>query len=321
MKDLKRILPVALMVVTFLLTACGSGDLSDKYNKKVVCTSFAAYDWTRNIIGDVEGFDIIYLTKSGVDLHSFTPTTRDLVDISTADLVIYIGGPSDMWVLDATKNKVNPRQQVLALMDILSDKVVEEELVEGMTEEEEEEEEEIEYDEHVWLSLENAMLSSDRICSALSEIDSENAASLASNNERYQNELASLRESYLTKVAAKEKNTILVCDRFPFRYMFDELSLEYYAAFPGCSAESEAVFDTIVFLSNKIDELGLSSICVLEGSNQEISRVVIDNANTKNVEVLTLNSLQSISQTDIEDGVSYLSLMEENLDTILKLLD
>lgn len=314
-KYIKGLVLAGLFLATLFLSACGQAGREISYNKKIISTTFSAYDWACNVVGATEGYDLLYLTKSGVDLHSFNPTSRDITDIATADLVIYIGGPSDQWVKDAIKNKVNPKQQVICLMDFLKNQIVEEELVEGMTEKEEEEEG-IEYDEHVWMSLDNASLVTKEIASILASIDSPNASTFESNAVNYTDKLTSLKADFQGKMQERTKDTILVCDRFPFRYLFDEFDLKYYAAFPGCSAESEAGFDTVVFLSNKVDELNLSFVCVLENSPGQISKVVLDTAKKKDVEVLTLNSLQSISLKDIEVGASYISIMEDNLKTI-----
>ena len=314
---IRKIVLAGFLLTTLAFSACGNSG-ENAYKKKVVSTTFAAYDWTKNVVGN-EDIDLIYLTKSGVDLHSFNPTTKDIAELSTADLVIYIGGPSDLWVEDAIKNKVNPNQQVICLMDILSDSIVEEEVVEGMTEEEEEEEG-LEYDEHVWMSLDNAVKVTKEIASRLSLIDGSAKAVFEGNCDAYVEKLTSIKASFAKETEAAGRDTIIVCDRFPFRYLFDEFGLKYYAAFPGCSAESEAGFDTVVFLSNKVDELEVNNVCVLENSPGQISKVVLDSASKKDVGVLTLNSLQSVSQADIDAGKSYISYMEDNLETISKLI-
>lgn len=313
-KYIKGIVAIGFLLTGLFLSSCGRDGREHYYNKKIVSTTFSAYDWASNVVGNTQGYDLLYLTKSGVDLHSFNPTSRDITDIATADLVIYIGGPSDQWVKDAIKNKVNPNQQVICLMDYLKDRIVEEEIVEGMSEEDEEEG--IEYDEHIWMSLDNAMLVTEEIALGLSEIDADNAKIFELNANAYIEKLNLIKNDFNEEMKVRTKDTVLVCDRFPFRYLFDEFGLKYYAAFPGCSAESEAGFDTVVFLSNKIDELNLSFVCVLENSPGQISEVVLDTAKKKDVEVLTLNSLQSISQKDIDAGISYISIMEENLKTI-----
>lgn len=313
-KKLRMFSGLGLLIATFLLNGCAQRPETE-YNKKVVSSTFSAYDFSKNILDGVDGYDVSYLTTSGTDLHSFVPTTKDIVNLATADLVIYIGGPSDEWIEDAIKNKVNPNQKVICLMELLKDSIVEEEFIEGMTEEEEEEEG-IEYDEHVWMSLDNASVIAKEISLKLSEIDPSNKPSFDKNLEKYVSKLDTLRADFEKGIKEGTKDTVIVCDRFPFRYLFDEFDLKYYAAFPGCSAESEAGFDTVVFLSNKISQLNVDYVCVLENSPGEISKVVLDSSDKKDVGVLSLNSLQSVSMADVDSGASYLGIMRDNLETL-----
>ena len=197
------------------------------------------------------------LLDKGVDLHNFQPTAEDIMKVATCDLFIYTGGESDAWVEDALKESVNPDMKVINLMETLGGSVKEEEIVEGMEceEEEEEGEEEAEYDEHVWLSLKNASILCRAIEEAIASIDPANAAVYEENLKNYQDSLHSLDVSYQEAVDASALKTLLFGDRFPFRYLTDDYGLTYYAAFVGCSAETEASFETITFLTGKVDEL------------------------------------------------------------------
>lgn len=283
----------------------------------VVCTIFPEYDWVKNVAGENDDVEISFLLDDGVDLHSYQPTADDIVSVSSCDMFVCVGGESDEWVWDVLRQNTNDDMIVINLLDVLGDKVKEEEIVDGMEpEEDEEDEEETEYDEHVWLSLKNARIIVSHIAAKLGEIDGENAAAYTSNADDYNAKLSSLDLEYEEAVSAAKFNTLVFGDRFPFRYLTDDYSLSYYAAFSGCSAESEASFETIIFLANKVDELGLGCILKIEGDNNKIAETVKNNTSSKNQTVLTLNSLQSTTAKDAEDGVTYLSVMTENLETL-----
>ena len=292
---------------------------SDSGKITIVATIFPAYDWVKNVLGThTEEAELTLLLDNGVDLHSFQPTAEDILKISTCDFFIYVGGESDAWVEKALKGTVNKEVKVISLMDALGDAVKEEELVEGMQEEEheeehEEEEEGPETDEHVWLSLRNAEVLVKAIAETLSEIDAENAADYNKNAASYIEKLQALDKEYEKAVREGSTNTVLFADRFPFRYLVDDYGLNYFAAFAGCSAEAEASFSTITFLSGKLDELQLPAVLVLEGSDRRIAQTVVDNTSSKDCEILVMNSMQGTSSEDIKAGASYLSIMEANL--------
>ncbi len=225
-------------------------------NKKptIVTTIFPIYDWVKNIAG--ESVNIEGLFKNGADLHNYQPTVQDIVKISNCDLFIYVGGESDSWVSDALKTSTNQNRIVINLLEAIGEKLKEEEIVEGMQFEKENydnDEDDVEYDEHVWLSLQNAKILCSSIKDALCTLDDENKTAYEKNYEEYCKKLIDLDNQYKTVVCSASKNAILVADRFPFRYLVDDYNLYYFAAFLGCSAETEASFKTIKFLSDKID--------------------------------------------------------------------
>ena len=314
---MKKIISIflALFIITGILAGCRSGESSgaarDK-KLKIVATIFPEYDWVKQILGDkAQDVELTILLDSSADLHSFQPTVDDIIKISTCDLFIYVGGESDRWAEDALKEVVNKDMTVLNLLDILGDSVKEEETVEGM--QGKEEEEEPEFDEHVWLSLKNAQIFCAAIADALAKIDPGNAKAYADNAAAYEARLAGLDGKYREAVDSAPVKTVLFGDRFPFRYLTDDYGLEYYAAFAGCSAETEPSFETIIFLAKKTDELGLKSILQIETSDGSVPRAIRDNTATKDQEILILNSLQSTSSDDIKNGVTYISVMEDNL--------
>lgn len=316
-------------------------------NKKIsiVTTIFPEYDWVREIIGNhADKFEITYLMNKGVDLHSYQASAEDIAKVSSADLFIYVGGESDTWAEDAIAEATNKDMKVINLLNSLGSDVKEEEVVEGMAAEDEhdhdhseeakdhdhseedkdhdhaKEGEEVEYDEHVWLSLKNAQKLVMDIEADIESLDPDNAADYAANAKAYVQKLDELDKEYQKAVDESSVKYILVGDRFPFRYLVDDYGLKYSAAFVGCSAETEASFDTITFLAGKLDELGLKNVVTIENSNQKIAKTIIENTKNKDQGLLVLNSLQSVSQKDIDGGLTYLSVMKDNLEVLKKAL-
>lgn len=284
--------------------------LAEENPIKIVTTIFPIYDWVRQIVGD-QGAEVIMLLDSGVDLHNFQPTAQDILTIAQCDLFIFVGGESDEWTVGVLKTAQNESLTVINLLDALGDDVKEEEIVEGMEAEEEGEEEEA--DEHVWLSLRNAQRLVDVIADALSGIDPENAGLYRANAEEYGEKLQALDAQYAETVNTSAYKTLLFGDRFPFRYLADDYGLAYYAAFAGCSAETEASFQTILFLAQKVDELRLPAVLTIENPKTRIAETVVNATQSRNQKILSLNSMQGVTGRDAQAGASYLGIMEENL--------
>ena len=182
---------------------------------------------------------------------------------------------------------------------------------------EDEDEDEVEYDEHVWLSLKNAIIIVNEIRDSIIRLDPSNAAAYRKNAEKYTAQLAKLDGEYKAAVSSGSFDTLLFADRFPFRYLVEDYGLKYYAAFIGCSAESEASFETISFLVSKVNELNLNAVLTIEKSDKKIAKTVVSNSKRKNCKILEMNSLQSVSRKDIKAGLTYLDAMKSNL-TVLK---
>ena len=326
-KIIKSVFGVAAVILMFAAVSSSVFAKAKKSNKKIagkmniVATIFPEYDWVRELLGDkASGADVTLLLGNGVDLHSYQPSIQDVAKISTADIFIYVGGESDAWVDDALKNKKNKDMIVLNLMDILGDSVKEEEVIEGMEAEEEEcedeeEEEEIEYDEHVWLSLKNAKVICTEITNALCKKDSANAATYKKNLSAYNSKLDELDTGYSDAIKFSSKNTLIFGDRFPFRYLVDDYNLNYYAAFVGCSAETEASFKTVIFLANKMDELDSNYIFKIESGDDKLAKTIIKNSGKKNAQILVLDSMQSVTSKQALT-TSYLKIMNANLNTL-----
>ena len=331
----KLLLSVFFVGIAVFLSACGrtsaDGVNVDEQNgqKKlqVVATIFPEYDWVREILGEqADNVELTLLLENGVDMHSFQPTMSQILMVSTCDVFIYVGGESDAWVADALKGAGNPDRTAINLMEVLGDRAKEEEVVEGMQEEDghdghdHEEQEELEYDEHVWLSLKNTQVFCDAISEALQAADPENAKLYQENTTAYKGKLAALDREYQAAVDQSESKTLLFADRFPFRYLTDDYNLTYYAAFTGCSAETDASFETITFLAGKLDELKLPVVFVIENSDGKVAKAVVENTNTRDQKILTLNSMQSVTSDEINAGTTYLSIMKENLKTLKEAL-
>lgn len=321
---MKKILALllALWIPAAVLSGCAPQDDSAASNKlNIVTTIFPAYDWVREILGaETDRAEITMLLDSGVDLHSYQPTVDDIVKISDCDLFLYVGGESDGWVDDALKNAPNKERKVIRLLDVLGDSAKAEETVEGMQEEEHDHEEEAEYDEHIWLSLKNAQVLVAAISEALQESDPARKDTYAANAAAYAEKLSALDGEYRAAVDSGKYKTLLFGDRFPFRYLADDYGLDYYAAFPGCSAETEASFEAVSFLAGKMDALGLPCVLTIEGTQHKIAETIVQNTAQKNQQVLTMDSMQAVTANDAASGVSYLSIMEKNLSVLKKAL-
>ena len=343
---------VAAVIAAGSLGACSKAPAKNS-NLSIVTTIFPEYDWVMNVLGDNPAkADVTLLQDNGADLHSFQPTASDILKISECDIFVYVGGESDEWVDDVLKEATNKNMVVVNLMDALGDSVKEEEVVEGMQEEEHDhehehdhdeeehdhdhdedhdedhdhehehhhEEGEIEYDEHVWLSLKNAAVLVNSISEAIQKIDSANASVYKANAESYIAKLNALDAEYQTAVNNASVKTLLFGDRFPFRYLVDDYGLTYYAAFVGCSAESEASFETITFLSQKTDELSLHAVLTIEGKDHKIAETIIANTASKDQQILTMDSMQSVTAADIANGTTYIGIMESNLSVLKEAL-
>ncbi len=324
----------------------------------IVTATFPIYDWTREVLGDrLPETDLVLLQQSGVDLHSYSPSAADLRKIAACDLFVFVGGESDEWTERALSQKGNPRRRVLNLVKALGAAAKEEKVVEGMEHEHhhhdtdhddadhdkgkdhakkhdhddddhdhvkkhdnDHDDDGHEIDEHVWLSLRNAATLVKAIAADLAALDPANAATYTANSAAYCKRLADLDGAYTAAVAAAKRKTLLVADRFPFRYLADDYGLEYFAAFAGCSAESEASFKTIAFLAKKTDELKLQVILTIEGARHKIAETVKRTTKSGDQRILTLDSLQSTAGESAA-RTRYLDVMTRNLATLTEALN
>ena len=344
MKKIAFIASIFALLTLFI--ACNSD--SEKKNPEqaasngkkisVVATIYPQYAWLKEIMGNqADSLNLTLLIKNGMDLHSYKPSAGDIATIAKADMIVYVGGESDEWIEKALEATPNEKRVQVNLLEALGDRVKAEEVVEGMQAEEEHEHhhehaeeheheeheahaEEVENDEHVWLSLKNAEILVMALADAISKIDTAHATEYHMNAGLYIAKISALDAQYRAAMDSATHKTILFGDRFPFRYLVDDYGIKYYAAFVGCSAESEASFETVAFLANKMDSLKLPAIFTIDGGNGKIAQAVLAaSKKSKTAEVLTLNSMQSI-RTSQMDSASYLDIMRENLEVIKKAL-
>ena len=343
---------VLAAALTFVACSAESNEKAPAQKKvSIVATTYPQYDWLKNILGDrLDAVNLKLLIKNGTDLHSYKPSAQDIAAIASADMVVFVGGESDKWIEKALKATPKEGRVQVNLMEALGDRVKEEEIVEGMQEETKDERrertalsdlslsahghqggtkeiaeenhehgEEAENDEHIWLSLKNAELLVMNLADALSKVDTAHATEYHMNAGLYIAKISALDAQYRAAVDSANFKTILFGDRFPFRYLVDDYGIKYFAAFVGCSAESEASFETVAFLAGKMDSLALPAIFTIDGSNGKIARAILDaSKKSKETPVLTLNSMQSVTDAQMQAGADYLSIMRENLEVLKK---
>lgn len=280
----------------------------------VLSTNFIGYDLARAVVGDT-GVDVSMLLKPGAEMHDFEPTPEDIIKIREADLFIYVGGESDGWVEEMLSENEIPEEKVLKLMDLVD--VKKEELVEGMEEGHEDMEGEVEYDEHVWTSPVNAIKMVDGVREKLATIYPEKREAFAKNAEEYNARLMDIDRKIREVVAEGARKELIFGDRFPFRYFVDEYGLDYYAAFPGCSEQTEASSQTIAYLIDKAKTEGVKVILKIELTSDKLAQTIADEVGAK---VMTLNAAHNISQEDFERGATYADIMEGNIEVLREAL-
>jgi len=286
-----------------------------KYRQKsgklsIVTTIFPPYDFARQVAGDKA--ELTMLLKPGTESHNYDPTPQDIIKIQNADVFIYVGGESDKWVEDMLASASKKPKKIIVMMDCV-DKL-EEEIVEGMQAEEEEHGDEVEYDEHVWTSPKNAIKISKKICEELKVLDKDNEEFYEKNTNEYSKQLSSLSNDFDNITKNGKRNTMIFGDRFPFKYFADEYHLKYYAAFPGCSSETEPSAATVAFLIDKVKEEKIPVVFTIEFSSGKIADTICESTGAKK---LMMHSCHNITQEQFESGITYIELMRNN-ETVLK---
>jgi len=304
----------------------------------IVTTIFPQYDWVRQILGErLTYVNLTLLLENGVDLHSFQPSVATIAQISACDLLICVGGESESWIYDVLKTAPNENQIVINLIDVLGSSVKAEDLLEGMEPDPAHSHEfehdggdtpiyKVEHDddgdargstnantdEHIWLSLKNAQELCTNISQVIGALDPQFSSTYTDNTQVYNAKLSALDKEFQDLVNNATTDTLLFGDRFPFRYLMEDYGIHSFAAFSGCSTDTEASFETIVFLSGKLDELDLHSVVVTESSDKTLANTIINNSAKKTQDIQVMNSMQAVKKADILSGITYLSIMENN---------
>ncbi|MCZ9895410.1 metal ABC transporter substrate-binding protein [Brachyspira hyodysenteriae] len=328
----KKIL-IFLTILLFFITSCNDANKNNNKTSNgkinVVATIFPIYDFTKNIA--LDNINLQMIIKPGIEIHSFNTTPADVIDIQNADIFIYIGGESEAWAEKIVSSMDTNNKKIVRLIDYV--KALDEEIVEGMEHDEyhnheeeanhNEHENDIEeshthegiYDEHIWTSPKNAQLMVTAICNALSEIDADNADIYKSNADKYNQELTVLDEEIRNAVGSSKRKNIVFGDRFPFRYLAEEYGLEYRAPFTGCSSQVDASPKTIAYLINYIKDNKIPYLYYIELSNEKIANTLIEQTGASK---LKLHSGQNVSKEEFNSGVTYLSIMRDNLESLKK---
>lgn len=309
---------MALVCCLAVFTGCGAKEEQEE-KIEIITTTFPVYDWVNEIVGEENpSVNVHLLADGGTDLHNYQMTAKDRLELEACDLFVYVGGESEEWVEEILENGLE--EKGLSLMELLKEERLMEEEVAGMEIDHEEGDHEEEYDEHVWLSLKNAKKAVQGIGERIIELDPEQKALYEERISQYEERLQKLDQEFEKAVEEGQKDTLLFGDRFPFLYMTKDYGLQYYAAFNGCSSETEASFETIIFLAQKTDQLGLHYILTIDGSDQKIAETILENTTEKNQQILTMDSMQSVTLETGESYKSYLTRMEENLEVLKQCL-
>lgn len=303
---------LVMCIMTFQFIGCTNTESENNGKIKVVSTIFASYDFARQIGGNVA--DITMLLKPGVESHSYEPSPKDIITVQECDVFIYVGGENDAWVDNILESMDTSDITIIKMIDLV-DKY-EEEAVEGMDGHEHTDEcehDHSEWDEHVWTSPVNAI----KICKALTEAfvknDKANKAVYEENSDRYIEELKKLDETFRKIVGTADRKVIVFGDRFPLRYFVEEYNLEYYAAFPGCSSETEASAATVAFLIDKVKEEGIPVVFKIELSSDSMANTIAEGSGAK---VLTFNTCHNVTSEEFEKGENYITLMYRNANAL-----
>ncbi len=321
--NILRNLPAVLAAgLVLALSVAGNAAATPPPALRVTATIFPLADWTREIARDrLPDGAITLLESNGADMHSFQPSVRDMGTIGGSDLFLYVGGGSDEWVpgvLSATTRSA-PNRRALSMLDALDGRALPEELAEGMEHGHDEDDDEL--DEHVWLSLRNAIVLTSRIADELSALDPDGAPTYRANAAAYAERLRDLDRRYAELRSSARRDVLLFADRFPFRYLTEDYDLRFYAAFPGCSAESEASFATIAFLAQKVRDEALPVILTTERPGHRLAQTVAAAAGRPGVAIRALDSMQSVTSADLAAGTTYLAIMERNLEVLREALE
>lgn len=329
--SLKRTVFSLLFSLMILFSAVPIGARAEEPARlHLVAAVFPAYDFARVVAGDAA--EVTLLLPPGADAHSYEPTPQDMIAIQNADLFLYTGGESDSWLERVLDSLGDDAPETFAMADCVT--LLEEERSQSMAQEHghdghdheedghedghEHEDEHEEMDEHVWTSPQNAQKIVQALRETLCRLSPENAGLFTRNEAAYQQELSALDERFETIVAEGKRNLIVFGDRFPFRYFAAAYGLRYDAAFPGCSEDSEPSVKTIVSLIRTIREEQIPVIFYIEFSSRKTADILAEETGAKE---LLFHSCHTVSQQEMDEGASYLTLMNRNADALKEALN
>jgi zinc transport system substrate-binding protein len=308
---MKKYLFLAIFAVSVLFSGCMMSYVKVEDSElKVVSTIFASYDFSKEIAGEYG--EVTMLLKPGAEAHSYEPTPKDIVAIEECDVFIYVGGENDAWVDNILKSVDTSDMVIIKMLDLVEKY---EENHEGH--EHEVNEDHSEWDEHVWTSPKNAVIICEAITEAFCQVNPVREKDYNDNLISYTEKLNALDEAFRNAVENGNRNTLIFGDRFPLRYFIEEYDLQYYAAFSGCSTDTEASPSTIAFLIDKVKEEKIPVILKIELSSDNIARTIAEDSGAK---VLTFNTCHNVTAKDFESGATYISLMEQNLEVLKEAL-
>ena len=307
MIKLKRIISAMLVFSCLIFVSCEK-EQNDDGRLSIVATNFALYDFAKNVCGDEA--DVIMLLPTGTDAHNFEATLGDIDKIESSDLFIHTGGESEDWVDDifASFDSIGVTVNSICASDAVE--TYTEEITDGMQTDGEEEQG---IDEHVWTSIPNAVKIIEKIRDELSALSPESAEIFSDNAEGYINELEAIDAEIETCVNTAKRRTVIFADRFPFRYFTERYSLEYYAAFSGCTSNTEPTLATLNFLIEKVREENIPAVLTIELSDKKCAETV---AKETGCDILQLNSAHNVTEEEFESGITYADLMRENLEVL-----
>lgn len=307
----------ALLIFICILLTLSSFVSCSRYERSddkllIVVTAFPHYDFVRQIVKDTENVEVRMLISPGREVHTYDPSVEDMVSISECDIFIYTGGHSDVWVDSILASSDNKDMTVISFMEICSDGDHEEHGHEHSGHDDHDH-----YDEHVWTSPVFASEIASHICETLCEKDPENAEDYTANCQRFMSELSLLDKEFSDISESAKRDEIIVADRFPFQHLVTEYSIDYSAAYPGCSSSTEPSALTVAKLSQKVKNDDIPVVFTIEFSNGNIAENVTEGTNA---EILTLHSCHNVSAEEFENGITYLDLMQKNAQNLRKAL-
>ena len=285
----------------------------------IVTTIYPQYDFVRAIAGDTGAVQLTMLLKPGAEMHAYEPTPQDIISIQNADLFLYVGGESDVWVDEILGSMTDSGVKALKLMDM--GPTLTEEVVEGMQEEAEEataEGEEVELDEHVWTAPLNAVAMVSAIAAEMAALDPAHADAYASNAAAYNEKLTALDAAFRDVVAGGKRTEVIFGDRFAMRYFTHAYGLTYYAAFPGCSGETEPSAQTVAFLMDKVKADQVPVVLYPELSAHRVADAITEETG---VPSRIFYACHNLTADEFAAGTTMVDFMTLNLATLKEALN